>query len=116
MSPTTDAEEAERALAQWRDTTFADLVLIVLGLAAQQRPLELRHALGSVFDLSAVEKALEVSMARAEKAERDCAEARERFAALQQSLDTFERRIERLNYDLEVAEQRLAALNQPRNP
>jgi predicted nuclease with TOPRIM domain len=44
---------------KWRDEAFADLVTMTLALAAERNQLELRKALGSVFDTAAIEHATE---------------------------------------------------------
>lgn len=50
-----DREDAFRALGRVRDTQIADLFTLIVGIAAEKNPTELRTALAQVFDLSAIE-------------------------------------------------------------
>lgn len=45
-----------KTLSRYRDRQFADLLVLLIGIAADTHPQELRNALGQVFDLSAVEE------------------------------------------------------------
>lgn len=49
-------EDIARALGRVRDGRFAELLVIVLALAAETHPEELRKALGSVFDTRPIEE------------------------------------------------------------
>ncbi len=60
---TIEPEILRSALAHYRDRQFADMLVIVIGLAAETHPEEMRKALARVFDLSAVEETTRRMMA-----------------------------------------------------
>ncbi len=91
--PKPDADEMARTLANWRDSAFADWLVVVVGLAAQQRPLELRRALASVFDTAAIEDMTRRATAAVFDAQRQAQEAQHLIAALHDEFDRLEKRM-----------------------
>ncbi len=98
---TDDAEALTRTLANWRDSAFADLIVVAVGLAAQQRPEELRKALAAVFDLKAVEDMNRRVAAATFHAEQQVQEARHLIAELHKEFDRLETRMSGLDNWLE---------------
>ena len=71
-----DAKPSEllQAVRDARDVRLADLLTLVMGIAAEQNPIELRMAIGKVFSLTALEESvarLHMSIARAQGDLRD---------------------------------------------
>ena len=84
--------QARDALAGWRDGAFADLLTVAIGLAAQQRPEELRKALGSVFDLTHYENRAKVLKCQLNNLEATAHELRELIADLLKNMERLEAR------------------------
>lgn len=71
-----DAKPPEllQAIRDARDVRMADLLTLVIGIAAEQNPAELRMAIGKVFSLGALDESLarlHMSIARAQGDLRD---------------------------------------------
>ena len=100
MSDTIDRE----TLAHWRDSAFADLLVVAIGLAAQQRPEELRTALASVFDLRAVQTMTRRLMEEIKEVRRVGVEAAELVKQVALDLDALGEQIDALRFALQDAE------------
>ncbi len=108
--PSPERTEMLLALSQWRDSAFADLIVVAMGLAALERPQELRKALGSVFDLSAVEKTTDRIAATVEHACHQAEEARHLLEELHRVLERIEKRLDGVEEFLERSGRRMAQL------
>jgi len=62
-TPMTDPEIIKQAAANYRDRQFAEMLTMMLALAAETHADILRGALAKVFDMSAVERTTERVMA-----------------------------------------------------
>ena len=72
--PDTKQPELLQAVRDARDVRLADLLTLVMGIAAEQNPIEFRMAIGKVFSLTALEESvarLHMSIARAQGDLRD---------------------------------------------
>lgn len=87
-----DDVETYRLAAGKRDRQFAVLLTMVVGLAAEEYPDELRAALAKVFDVDGLE--------------RRHAELQRKVAVMDQTAILLEERIRRLDDRLQKAEQR----------
>jgi hypothetical protein len=76
---------------------FAELVTLVVGLAAETHPEELRRALQNVFDLSCVEQSLERIMQRLQGAHQEALETADKVRQLRRDLERAEARLSMLN-------------------
>ena len=89
---------------------FADLLVIVLGLAAETHPEEMQRALASVFDLSEVGKQSRRAQASAQAAAalagRLTAQVTELIAAVGVDVDRIEARVDALRNHVERLERR----------
>jgi hypothetical protein len=98
-------DELLRAAAQLRDRQLAGMVAVVIGLAAETHPEELRAALGKVFDLRAVEEStrrIMAVLADAQAAAHAAAsETRHLLDAISQDVDRLEQRIDGLTFEAE---------------
>lgn len=98
--------ELTAALAHWRDTRFAFLVTVVLSLAAETHPEELRAALGKVFDLTYWEEAAAHAHAKAGEMMAACEKA-------QAALDGLRDRYRELAKAIRQAEAKLDSITSP---
>lgn len=87
-------------MAHWRDETFALLLLTTVKLAAAQFPEELRKALASVFDLSAVEDMAKRVMIVASSAQAFAQQAQELCLQVHRDLENLEKEIDELRLKL----------------
>lgn len=99
------------ALSRWRDRYFAELIPVLIGLAAETHPEQLRKALAKVFSLECVEEMTQRVMLdteRAQQAASDTAtEVRELISQVHVDLDKIDARIDGLRYEVELLERRL---------
>lgn len=107
------SHEMKRALANFRDRQFADLVTLVIGLAARTHPEELRAAIASVFDLKAVEETTQRMMITLSNAQAEvrsiAAEVHSLTDQIHLDVDQLEQRIDALQHDLEQLRRRVPA-------
>jgi len=103
-----EKQATEDALARWRDQAFADLIVIVLGLAAQRQPEAMRHALASVFDVAGIKKQYATLKADSLGAHNDlrglAAEFREFVRVLSRQIDDIEKRMDAINLKIDELE------------
>ena len=93
-------EEIRAALTNYRNEQFSTWLTIVLGLAAETHPEELKAALAHVFDLSGVEDYCKRIMLTATRASEMSQQARELAQAINTDLDKIEARIDAMHYAL----------------
>lgn len=99
-----EEELARRSLARWRDGSFAGLVTVIIGLAAETHPEEIRQALSKVFDMKAAEEACERVMRLASAAAENASRARDRIERAILALERAEKRLAELEYRAEKLE------------
>jgi hypothetical protein len=114
MSESTQ-DEARDALRWFRDRMFGELITVCFTLASQTHGEELRKAIGSVFDLGAVEDLAKRSMAVVTQIQHQVGEHRDQtrgemlelIGVLHKALDRLEQRIDGIERATERLERRL---------
>ena len=101
-------EQLRWSLAQARDSWFADLLAVWIGLAAETHPEEIRKALSKAFDLSVIEETHKRLLNIYCTTQQSIVSARELAQAIINDLDAIEARIDALNMDLAKIEEKVA--------
>jgi hypothetical protein len=82
-------------LHQW----FADLVVVLVELTAQQHPAEFRHALQQAMNLRELEDRAGVAMMLADRADERARLAEEKTAALMAKIEAMEGQLDAMRYE-----------------
>lgn len=102
-----ERDAAVAALASIRNRQFAEMLLVVIGVAAETHPEELRAALAQAFDLSATEAVSRRAAAECQLAAERCArlqaEVRAMADGVRKTLAEIEQRIEWIELRCEEA-------------
>lgn len=94
-------EELMGKIAYYRDCQLAELVTLIIGVAVERHPEEIRRALGLVFDLSGVEFTTQGVMALVQEAHQKAVECRAEVRELQKELGKLLKKLESLEQRLE---------------
>lgn len=98
------------ALGKYQHREFARLLVIMIGLAAEINPQELRDAFGKVFDLGAVEDMTRRAVLIATEAQQRGADAQELMAVVSRDVEDLEKRLDAMLYSVGLMEKRLKAM------
>ncbi len=94
-------EELIEDLARYSHCQLAGLISIVLEVAVQTHPEEIRKSLGLVFDLSGVESTTQGIMSLVQESHQKAIACRAQLRSLERDIDKARKRLESLEQRLE---------------
>lgn len=89
-----ERDDAFRALGRVRDSQIADLLTLVVGIAAEKNPEQLRAALEQVFDLTPIQYSHDRMMLTLANAQKAIERAAQLIRELERQLDQIECRLQ----------------------
>lgn len=104
---TEENAEIVREAALARDHLFANLVTLVLGLAAETHPEQIQKALAKVYNFEAVEETTRRMMAVVTSCQQHASEARILLEEVNRQFDAMEFRVDQLNERIGKMENRI---------
>jgi hypothetical protein len=85
---------------------LAETVTLVVGIAAERHPEEIRKALSAVFDLSAVEESTKRVMLVLSRVQADAKDVKDLLGVIQEELASLSKRLDQLEYTASMLEQK----------
>lgn len=90
-----------RSLENYRNTSFANLITVIISIACSTHPEEIKKALEQVFDLSSVEFTARQTMAILQEVQKQATVTRQLLESIQKDIDDLELQLDGARFELE---------------